>query len=111
MTITTLGSRYNRSHGLSPIWVISIAHHRNGVCGEPFYVVTFRDKECGTMVATLFPTYSEDDNGHETYSPNGRCAVLNIDKLTEGDIAFGSNSWRGDHYEDTLCRAITNYAR
>ena len=30
------------------------------------------------------------------------CAVLDVDKLALGDIAFGSNSWRGDHYEPHL---------
>ena len=33
-------------------------------------------------------------------------AVFDIDKLFLGDIAFGSNSWRGDHYEPLLRRSI-----
>lgn len=32
--------------------------------------------------------------------------VLDVAKLAEGDIAFGSNSWRGDDYEPDLRRAI-----
>ena len=34
------------------------------------------------------------------------CAVLDVAKLAAGDIAFGSNSWRGDEYEPELRRAI-----
>ena len=34
------------------------------------------------------------------------CAVLDIAKLNAGDIAFGSNSWRGDNYEPCLRQAI-----
>jgi hypothetical protein len=32
--------------------------------------------------------------------------VLDVAKLAQGDIAFGSNSWRGDHYEPHLRKAI-----
>ena len=34
------------------------------------------------------------------------CAVLDVDKLAKGDIAFGSNSWRGDRFEQSLRKAI-----
>ena len=60
--------------------IIDIAHHRNGVCGAPFAVILFEH--------------------------DGQCAVLDIDKLAQGDIAFGSNSWRGDHFEPSLRKAI-----
>lgn len=75
--------------------IIDIAHHRNGVCGAPFAVVLFEDAgaEGSSKVAVLF----EQD---------GQCAVLDIDKLAQGDIAFGSNSWRGDHFEPSLRKAI-----
>ena len=39
------------------------------------------------------------------------CAVLGVDKLAGGDIAFGSNSWRGDHYEHDLRKAIRKRTR
>src|SRR5438270_340558 len=32
--------------------------------------------------------------------------VLDVDKLARGDIAFGSNSWRGDRFEQSLRAAI-----
>jgi hypothetical protein len=32
--------------------------------------------------------------------------VLDVDKLAQSDIAFGSNSWRGDRFEQSLRKAI-----
>jgi hypothetical protein len=76
--------------------IIDIAHHRNGISGAPFEVALFEDHEPAAgsrKVAILF---------------EGRyhCAVLDVAKLAQGDIAFGSNSWRGDHYEPDLRKAI-----
>ncbi len=77
------------------IRVIDIAHHRNGICGAPFTVVLFKDKgaDGSFKVAILF------EEPHH-------CAVFDMDLLTAGDIAFGSNSWRGDQFEGVLRRAI-----
>lgn len=73
-----------------------IAFHRNGICGAPFAVILFEDTgpEAGRKIAILF-----DDPGH--------CAVLDVARLAAGDIAFGSNSWRGDTYEPTLRSALS----
>jgi hypothetical protein len=75
--------------------IIDIASHRNGICGTPFAVVVFTDTgpEGSRKVAILF-----EQEGH--------CAVLDVDKLAQGDIAFGSNSWRGDRFEQPLRNAI-----
>jgi hypothetical protein len=75
--------------------IITIARHRNGVCGEPFDIVLFKDRGTGgsRKVGIVF------DEPH-------RCAVLDVVKLAAGDIAFGSNSWRGDDYEPHLRKAI-----
>jgi hypothetical protein len=74
---------------------LAIAHHRNGVGGEPFDVILFKEYGQGgsRKVGIVFdePNY---------------CAVLDIDLLAAGDIAFGSNSWRGDDYESHLRKAI-----
>jgi hypothetical protein len=77
------------------ISIIDIAHHRNGICGAPFHTVLFEDSgpEGSRKVAILF-----DEPYH--------CAVLDVAKLDAGDIAFMSNSWRGDHYEPHLRKAI-----
>ena len=74
----------------------AIAFHRNGICGAPFRVVLFEDTgpEASLKVAILF-------------DPPGHCAVLDVAKLAAGDIAFGSNSWRGDTYEPTLRAALS----
>jgi hypothetical protein len=67
----------------------AIAHHRNGVMGIPFHVVLFRDgKEL--MLGIQFDNTA--DNA-DIYT-----AVLNVKKLAAGDIAFASNSYRGDHF-------------
>jgi len=75
--------------------IINFATHRNGITGAPFAVVLFEDQgeEGSRKVAILF-----DAPFH--------CAVLDVDKLTKGDIAFGSNSWRGDCFEESLRKAI-----
>lgn len=75
--------------------IINFAQHRNGICGAPFTVVLFKDtgSEGSRKVAILF-----EQDGH--------CAVFDVDELATGDIAFGSNSWRGDHFEESLRKAI-----
>ena len=76
--------------------IISIASHRNGICGEPFHVVLFEDNpgpEGSRKVGIVFA------------APH-HVAVLDIAKLAAGDIAFMSNSWRGDVYEPHLRNAI-----
>lgn len=74
--------------------ILGIDRHRNGVAGAPFNVVLFKvQREPGVKVGIVF-----DEPDH--------CAVLDVAKLAAGDIAFGSNSWRGDEYEPELRRAI-----
>ncbi len=75
--------------------ITDIARHRNGTSGEPFDVVLFKDQgsQGSRKVAILF-----DDPGH--------CAVLDVARLAAGDIASGSNSWRGDDYEPHLRSAM-----
>jgi len=77
--------------------IIDTAHHRNGVAGTGFDVVLFKvQREPGAKVGILF-----DDPGY--------CAVLDVTLLAAGDIAFGSNSWRGDNYESHLRQAINSH--
>lgn len=77
------------------ITVIAKAHHRNGISGAPFYAVLFDEADGGTgpKLGVVF-----DQEAH--------CAVLDITRLANGDIGFGSNSWRGDAYEPALRAAI-----
>ena len=77
------------------IKILNSAHHRNGIYGAPFEVALFEDQgpEASRKVAILFPE-------------PGYCAVLDLAKLAVGDIAFSSNSWRGDVFESPLRQAI-----
>lgn len=72
--------------------IVEQAYHRNGVAGAPFTV--FRFTEDGrNMIAVVFQKHYH-------------VAVFDADKIGAGDIAFGSNSWRGDTYETRLRNAI-----
>lgn len=78
-----------------------VAHHRNGVSGEPFYVITFRWTDDGDeprpMVAILF-------------EKSRHCAVLDREQTRQGNIAMaGGNSWRGDHFERAMRAAVARY--
>lgn len=76
---------------------VKIDYHRNGICGNGFFVATFKmkeGKEKHHMVAVLF-------------SDIGNCAVFDIDELKKNNIDFANgNSWRGDHFEDELRKYI-----
>jgi hypothetical protein len=73
--------------------IIDTARHRNGVQGAPFHVVLFKERGSAPKLAVLF-----DEPNH--------CAVLDVDLLAKRDIAFGSNSWRGNEYESHLRAAL-----
>ena len=71
------------------ITVVSTSHHRNGISGDPFDVHLFKDD--GKLMLGV-------DFGNSAF------AALEVSKLAAGDIAFGSNSWRGDCYADEVRR-------
>ena len=75
--------------------VIDFDRHRNGIDGAPFHAALFYDSadENTQKVAILF------DQPHH-------CAVLDVTKLAQGNIAFGVNSYRGDTFEPALRKAI-----
>jgi len=83
----------SRAFGDPKIKILEKEYHRNGVSGVGFNVVKFKDPDEGEMVGIVFPT-------------KGCVAVFNLEKLAQGDIEFGSNSWRGDIYETQLRAAI-----
>ena len=75
--------------------VLDISFHRNGIGGAPFHAALFHDG--GSLkVGVLF-------------SAQAHCAVLDLELLLAKDIAFGTNSWRGDRYEPLLRAAIANH--
>jgi hypothetical protein len=82
------------------IKVRAIDYHRNGIGGAPFHVAIFdEDKHADDQCRKVAIIFERPDH----------CAVLDIAKLATGDIAFGSNSWRGDEYEPHLRRAIKRF--
>lgn len=77
--------------------VIDVAYHRNGISGTGFHVVLFIDRE--TKQKMIGVVVTGDNNPHNAF-------VLSVDKLADDDIAFGSNSWRGDNYSQELKAVI-----
>jgi hypothetical protein len=81
--------------------VKQIARHRNGICGLPFTVAIVAEKDqygCREMLVVRFDKSADKDTG------NIVCAAFDLAKLAQGDIEFGSNSWRGDHYNEVIDR-------
>jgi hypothetical protein len=81
------------------IKVIDWDRHRNGISGAPFHVVLFDDvsDENTRKIGILFEAPYH-------------CAVLDVAKLSAGNIAFGFNSYRGDVFEDAL-RSHLNFPK
>ena len=89
----------------SEITIEKVEYHRNGVCGEPFFVINFKCVKVGEMVGIVFAKYNEDHNKY-FLDMNPKVAVFEREKLGEGIIEFGQNSFRGDHYSSYLVYAI-----
>jgi tetrahydromethanopterin S-methyltransferase subunit E len=75
--------------------IIKISYHRNGVTGVPFYVILFESLK-QKMVAIV---HEED----------GYVSILDVELLNAGIIEFGMNSWRCEHFEPELRKAIHEY--
>ena len=88
---------------MTKITIEQIENHRNGIGGEPFWIVKFRDPRI-PMLAIVFPL-------EEGQTWNGRVAVFNQELLSKGEIRFGWNSYRGDVYEHALREAISEHER
>ncbi len=97
-----------------------IDHHRNGVAGERFYIVHFRELVVlaserqfeRQMMAVVFPP-DPVKTGPQAGDPDWsapvdacRVAVFDIALLPDTRFAAG-NSWRGDHYARPLYDAIS----
>lgn len=89
----------------------SVAYHRNGVSGEGFYVVTFQKDEDGVSTPMVGIVFDYDDwLTKPGQFRNCEVAVLNRELVGEGDIRFGYNSFRGDHFASDLYEAIKRYS-
>jgi hypothetical protein len=84
---------------------ISVAYHRNGVCGEPFNCVIF-DKIDNEGTTRMLAIRFADDEGEGFQNP--RIAIFDVSLLCESNIKFGSNSFRGDHFVDAIDKIIAN---
>lgn len=72
------------------IEIIAADYHRNGVSGMPFNVALVNDANDGQVKVVVM------------FEASGYTAVLSVSKLMEGDVEFGSNSYRGDLFEEAL---------
>ncbi len=84
--------------------LITQDYHRNGISGTGFHVAIFEDdsNKGARMVGIVLPRECDEAYGLIN------CFVFDLDKLATGDIAFGSNSWRGDRYAAGLRELIEN---
>ena len=78
--------------------LLSIDHHRNGVGGEPFYVALWEDRGQKFLVTYFYKDPSRC-----------ACAAVDVNLAAAGNIAFGENSWRGDHWQDAMLWAIKQH--
>ena len=76
---------------LKNLQITDMDFHRNGVAGMPFQVALVDDPNDGDTKLVIM------------FEQEGHTAVLSLDQLIQNeDIAFGSNSYRGDRYEAVL---------
>jgi hypothetical protein len=85
------------------IMPISVAYHRNGVSGEPFHCVIF-DKTDNEGTNRMLAVRFADDVSEGFQNP--RIAVFDLSLLSESNIEFGSNSYRGDYFVDAIDKII-----
>lgn len=81
------------------IRVDEVAFHRNGVSGEGFHALLFRERE-GRHWRKFLASVFEGP---------GVLSVICLDLVAEHGVASFENAWRGDHYEPHLRKAIAEY--
>lgn len=80
-----------------------LEYHRNGVSGEGFWVALAErsgPKQAAFDNFVIIRFHDDDPCG------GVRCAAFDVDKLANGNITFGENSWRGDVYAPFIDAAI-----
>ena len=97
---TTTSTEGDSMDGEREFTVESFEHHRNGVCGYPFHVGIITDEDGSRKVFVHFKESQAEVKAYGWQNP--RTAILDIDKLDDGVIDFGINSYRGDHYTDKI---------
>lgn len=84
--------------------VLEIEHHRNGVCGHPFYAIRFLADGSG---ADEFLAVVPDV---EANGADSECYVICTSTLATAGVGPG-NCWRGDVFEPELRKAAKKYER
>lgn len=81
-----------------------VEYHRNGIGGESFFAVLFRDADEGgtRKLAISFRDDPKDEYGWSA----PRVAVIDLERIAEHGVTFGPNSWRGDRYAGEIRKAI-----
>jgi hypothetical protein len=95
------------------IQVSEVSYHRNGCNGTGFHAVLFTaDIEMTTEEEAErwnIPANPGERNAKFlgiVFDKPGSCAVICLDHIGKYGVRFGQNSWRGDHYEPELRKAI-----
>ena len=94
--------------------VRSVKYHRNGIGGDPFYVIQFEDEEeFGTRRPLPFigivPSYfvpNEDGTVGAPFCENSGCIPVYV--ITPDDP---DQCWRGDYYSDRLVQACVDFEK
>lgn len=86
-----------------------VSFHRNGVGGWGFWAVTFDWKDDDGQDHRMVATVPSASDSLKIKRHDCVICVLDIDLLAKGDVLFGSNSWRGDHFHGAVWKAIDDY--
>lgn len=82
---------------------VSLAYHRNGVMGRPFWAVAFDFREGERKRRLLAILFDAPDTLDEVVHPcTGHLAVIDPMMAATGDLGAPDNRWRGDNFEPQL---------
>lgn len=88
--------------------VTSIARHRNGISGNPFFIALINDEQMVQLVA-IVPEQAVESGKHNEETGLYECCVLDPAAAVDGHIEFGVNSFRGDHYFKMVVEAAKKH--
>jgi hypothetical protein len=86
--------------------VKELAYHRNGVSGLGFYCAIVKAEGRDMLVVRFAQDGYDDGKTLDQRAGGVVCAAFDIKLLAQGNIKFGENSWRGDHYAEVMDGAI-----
>lgn len=100
--------------------VLRLDYHRNGVGGEGVWFALIRSPDADQKVLlAVVPEWAITAGSYHAAalaSPAGGipCYVIDPELASgpwtkPGTVEFGTNSWRGDHYFETVLKAVQAY--